>query len=578
MNRRAFVLGLIAIFATATVLRTLWLRSDPPTHGAIGISWHDEGPWVHNARNQALWGVWRTDDWNPVFVTPVFTALEYVAFKGLGVGTAAARAVPIASGLLAIAFLVAGLARVAGRRAALIGGAVLATDYVFVMWNRAALIESTMTAFMAIAWGCYALAGRRNAGGRFPTTALWGLAAGTMTVLAFFTKAAAAFFVAAVALDAIATIVLARSARLRTRLGIGPIEAADARAAGWTLAGVALALGAIAVLFVQPHWSEYYFYNVTMSVLRKPSYTLHDVIDRASWLPIVQSFFTRMWIVFVAALIAIAAVTARWRTARPAERLLVLWVLAGFLELAVHDSGNERRYLMFIPALTALAALFAGGATTLPPALASATLGTKLIAAPLLLFLGYLAAGGTLQLAFLDEIHAGVFRTVVRLSALAAGALTALIIWRWRPVASRLTRVPAPGVLAILVAVSVGWNLLSYALWTRERGELNYEASRAVGRLLPPGTMVEGKLANGLALDNQIRPIFLGNGFGNADRDDVRYILTYDLPSWGYESQRFSGLIDEILRRYPNRRVVARFEVDETPARDEAALVDKFAR
>ena len=39
---------------------------------------------------------------------------------------------------------------------------------------------------------------------------------------------------------------------------------------------------------------------------------------------------------------------------RPAERLLVLWVLIGLLELVVHDSGNERRYVMFIPALIAL--------------------------------------------------------------------------------------------------------------------------------------------------------------------------------------------------------------------------------
>ena len=59
--------------------------------------------------------------------------------------------------------------------------------------------------------------------------------------------------------------------------------------------------------------------------------------------------------------------------------------------------------------------------------------------------------------------------------------------------------------------------------------------------MLPPGTLVHGKLANGLALENRIRPIFVGRGFGNYDdrktRDDVRYILTYVAPSLGYESQ-----------------------------------------
>ena len=48
---------------------------------------------------------------------------------------------------------------------ALIGGALLATNYVFVMWNRAALMESTMTAFIVASWAAYALAERRPAAG-----------------------------------------------------------------------------------------------------------------------------------------------------------------------------------------------------------------------------------------------------------------------------------------------------------------------------------------------------------------------------------------------------------------------------
>ncbi len=88
---------------------------------------------------------------------------------------------------------------------------------------------------------------------------------------------------------------------------------------------------------------------------------------------------------------------------------------------------------------------------------------------------------------------------------------------------------------------------------------------------------MQGKLANGLSLENRIRPVFVGNGFGNyedrLERDDVRYILTYDLPTVGYESQDGSGLIQGILDRYPNRHVVATFDVDETPAPDRAALI-----
>ena len=117
--------------------------------------------------------------------------------------------------------------------------------------------------------------------------------------------------------------------------------------------------------------------------------------------------------------------------------------------------------------------------------------------------------------------------------------------------------------------------------WAASRTTHNYEASIALGRLLPPGTLVQGKLANGLSLDNRIRPLFIGNGFGNyADRltrDDARYILTYDLPTLGYESSDGSGLIKEILDHYPKRAIVATFGVDETPGEDRAVLVDKFA-
>ena len=98
---------------------------------------------------------------------------------------------------------------------------------------------------------------------------------------------------------------------------------------------------------------------------------------------------------------------------------------------------------------------------------------------------------------------------------------------------------------------------------------------------MPPGTLVHGKLANGLSLENRIRPVFVGRGFGNYDdrmrRDDVRYILTYIAPSLGYESQARNPVIGDVLDAYPNRRVILTFDVAETVSgRDRAALIDKF--
>jgi 4-amino-4-deoxy-L-arabinose transferase-like glycosyltransferase len=552
----------VGIVVVGTALRTMWLRSDPPAYRPIGIIWHDEGAWAHNARNRALFGTWRTDNWNPVFVTPVFTALEYATFRVAGVGTWQARLVPAASGILAVIALMVGLRTIANARTALVGGFLLSTNYVFVMWNRAALIESTMVALMVLAWAIYAIAERRPA---------WGLAAGVIVALAWFTKAAAAFFVGAVVLD----LCLSWYERARTRVD----------RAHWApvlvLVGLAGTLLIGCVFFVLPNWREYVFYNWQMSVVRKPDYTLRALLDRVSWLPVVQGTFSRMWPVFMVGMIGLLAVASGWRQARPAERLLALWVLLGLAELGVHDSGNERRYLMFVPPVIALAALRLTSPVQSEVAVAARpTRSDTLISAGLVLFIAYLVAGSGLRLLLEQEVMAGHLSTAVRTAAAVALAGAAISLARPDLTITRLLQwQPAPVLTPVLLAVAVAWNVPDYVGYLRHRGELNYEASVALGERLSPDTVVHGKLANGLSLENRVRPVFVGNGFGNYDdrltRDDVKYLLTYDLPRVGYESSDGSGLIQEILAHYPQRRVVATFEVDETPGPDRAVLIEK---
>lgn len=561
---RSLVIPLLVVLAAAAALRSVWLTADPPSHTTVGIIWHDEGAWVHNARNRALWGVWRTDEWNPMFVAPVFTGLEYAAFRAFGVGTWQARTVPVASGLVAVALLVVGLASVAGRRAALIGACLLTTNYVFVMWNRAALMESTMTAFITASWAAYTVAQRRPA---------VGLLAGIAVVLAWFTKAAAAFFLAAILLDVCSTIVLSRWPAARRALSLDAPSRDAVRAAIWTLAGIAVSGVVMVLLFVAPNWSEYQFYNWQMSVTRKPDYSLDSLIDRASWLPIVHDFFTRMWLVTVAAALGLGTIVARWRTAAPAERLLVLWILLGIAELVVHDTGNERRYVMFVPALVALAALVLGRAGPIAPPPDALWPRARWIALPLVLLLAYLVIGSLARLAFLYEIGPGV-----RLSAALAFLAGGLIVWQWQSIWEWLSRqrMTATAAIGITALVCAG-DLLQYWQWAHQRTSYNHEASIAVGRRLPAGTLVHGKLANGLSLENRIRPVFVGREFGNYDdrkkRDDVRYILTYIEPRIGYEGR----VITDVLEAYPDRRIIMTFDVAETTSgRDRAALIDKF--
>ena len=546
--RSRFTAGLLLIALLALALRTIYPAADPPWRTTVGVVWHDEGAWVHNARNKALFGAWRQDEWNPMFIAPVFTALEYASFAAFGVGVRQARLVVELAGVASVVLLALGVRRIGGDAAGLIAGALLATNYVYVMYDRAAIMEGLMTAFIVASWYCSAQARDRS---------WWGAAAGVCAVLAYFTKAAAAFYVGALGLAAVWALWETR----RTP------DAAERRVAIWTLGGVALALGAALVVFVLPHWAEYRFYNWQMSVTRKPSYTLKSILDRVTWFPILHDTFTRMWFELVVGAVGTAALAVRWRRSSMAERLLVLWVTVGTIELLLHDVGNERRFVFLIPALIAATALVLArdrriALGPIPPA-----------AVPIVLYVAYILFGPLARLPFLYEV-----RAPVRLALGLAGVFTAVAIALRRRLAAWTARqtltIVASTSLALLVAAG---DLVQFAEWAVDRTYKNYEASRLIGRVLPPETLVHGKLANGLSLENRIRPIFIGHEFGNyADRkrrDDVRYILTYIAPSAGYEGSQ----IMDVLAAYPHRRVIMTFDVAETiGGHDTAALIDKF--
>jgi 4-amino-4-deoxy-L-arabinose transferase-like glycosyltransferase len=492
-----------------------------------------------------------------MYIAPVFTGLEYLSFRSFGVGVRQARLVPEACGLVAVCLLALGVGHIGGRLAGLVAAALLGTNYFYVMWDRTALMEGPMVAFMVASWYCYT---------RADDNWKWGMAAGACAWLAFFTKAAAAFFVAAIALDAIMSLLIVWKTSPSPR---------DLRPAVSTLAGLMIFGGLAIALFVLPNWSDYRFYNWQMSVTRKPSYDVKSILDRATWLPL-QDAFTRTWFVMLIAVIHGAALATRWRTLRSGERLLILWLALGAAELILHDAGNERRFVLFIPAFVALASLALGRLRIIPGDVQQIPRKRVLLALPVILYAAYVVIGAFVRIAFLREISPNV-----RLSAALALIAGGVLVSTWPRLPRGLSAsLPVRGVVLLTGLLCAG-NLVQYMQWAAGRTYKNYEASRELGRLLPPGTLVHGKLANGLALENQIKPIFVGRGFGNYDdrksRDDVRYILTYIAPSLGYESQAHNPVIQDVIDAYPNHRIIATFEVAETATgHDRAALIDKY--
>jgi len=566
LDERTYRILLLIIAGVAILMRGLFPFADPPWQIPVGVVWHDEGAWTHNARNMALFGAWETDRWNPMYLAPVFNALEYVSFRLFGVGLWQARLVSEALGFASVLLVAGAVRRAAGRTAGAMAGALMATNFVWVMWNRAALLETTMVVPMTAA--LYACARADLVAGS--RAAAWGALASAFAVVAFFSKAAAAFFPAAVFLVAVAGL---WSARRQGNREAGPPFALNAHTG--VILGLAAAAAVAAAVFVIPYWTEFTFYNWQMSVTRKPSYTVEAFVDRASWLPVVHDFFTRQWMLLLLALGALFSTLARWRHATAVERLSVAWILAGCAELIVHDVGNERRFVFLVPPLVALAAVVLGRERRLL-APETATLGVRhlVAASPLVLYAMYVLAGSLARTGFGSQISPGV-----RIGAIAAVLMAVALFATWPRSAQLLARGRWPRRASVLlVAVIMAGDVAAFIQWASGRTSYNYEAMRSVAEWLPPGTLVHGKLANGLALESRIKPVFIGRGFGNyddrLDRDDVRYVLTYTRPYLGYEGR----VIQDVLRA-TRWRVLRTFRVAETTTGDdEAALIEKLPR
>ena len=277
------------------------------------------------------------------------------------------------------------------------------------------------------------------------------------------------------------------------------------RAAGlWTLAGLAVAGVLALALFVGPEWSEYRFYNWQMSVTRKPSYDAQSLLNRVSWFPVLHDVLSRMWIVVALGLAAFVARALDWLRRPPAEQLLALWIGVGVLELLLHDVGNERRFVFLIPALTALAALALGRRSRHRAGLAGA-------AARLAARWPWCRWRSTPPTSSRDRWSAWPSST--RCGRRCAPAPRSRsprprLAWlfRQRLAAGRPPALDAggrgdPGRDPRPSAASA-----SSPSSPAGRTYANVEASRELARRLPPGTLVHGKLANGLALENRIRP------------------------------------------------------------------------
>ena len=142
---------IILFFLIIFVLRFIHLSADPPT----SLSWSggyigDPGSYNFNARNKVIFGKWKVDDWNLMYVSPLPHILTYIVFKISGVGLAQMNFIPAIFSFLTFIFLFIVLKREFNLWTGLIALFIIGFNYPFTMFSRIANRNMPMIFFLVL--------------------------------------------------------------------------------------------------------------------------------------------------------------------------------------------------------------------------------------------------------------------------------------------------------------------------------------------------------------------------------------------------------------------------------------------
>ncbi|MFO7674923.1 MAG: glycosyltransferase family 39 protein [bacterium] len=497
-------LALAAIVLVGLGLRAADLRADPPPDLSWSFApWTDEGLNAYSARSLVLHGAWKTDDFFPFVVYPLFNLLVALAFRLFGVGFVSVKLVSLLAGLGSIVALYFLVRSSAGRLAGLIAALLLALCYPHVMYTRLGLVESLQVLFLLLTGLCWAKGLERPW-----ALALSGLfAAGTVLLVKI-----SALFVAPVML--VMLIVLAVEARRdpARKAGLG-------RDVGLFFAGVGAAVAVWLAVVVLPHSRDYVTYVLRHS-FESPAghpadpaaYLLNTFTVGAA-----SRLFPKLGVTALAGFLLLPGLGL---SRRPAFRYLLAWFVFALLMLGWMNYRPPRYEVILLPPF--IAAVAAGIARLIED-------GTLLPAARAgwLRALGWTAWLWPLAVQLL--IHSGGFGGALASStaggALGAGlgvavALAAVSLGLARLARSGLSLARPAGrfVLAgILLALIVRLDLAQFARWHSNRTHDMVRYSQELDRVLPDGAVLAGGWAPALLVESRKRALCLTDWANNDD-------------------------------------------------------------
>ena len=362
MRRVKSLLLPAAILAAAVYVRLIALGADPPgwLSWSAGI-YSDEGIYAEDARLWVLYGQHMQGDFHASVIAPLWHWLLLNVFARYGISLVVLRTVSVVFGIATLAAFATALRVWYDTPTALIGLALLSVSAPFVMYNRLGLLESSALFWLVLGYLALGIAERsRTCWPRHAALVAAGLVCGIAVVWK------GTFLLGALA--------LAGYAFWRHR------------APGAALAiGMAVVAAVYGVAWYAPHRAE---------LARASHYYLyHQYLPRSLpgvWANLKRGLFTgngdgiAPYLLRAAfPLWALALFAARDRDAASRNRALLAWIAIPALAFLFSSYTPSRYYLVFWPALAALAAR---GALALPlanarrPEIARAGIAAALVA------------------------------------------------------------------------------------------------------------------------------------------------------------------------------------------------------
>jgi 4-amino-4-deoxy-L-arabinose transferase-like glycosyltransferase len=510
---RAVFVG-VALSIWLILMRVVALGSDP----YLRLDWSaglltDEGFYIHNARNVALFGRAKLDEFNNMFLSPALHSVQMIVFQIWGVGAVQARMISVVCSLLSLALLWDGIRRVFNSQVAITAVLFLGLDHANLLFNRMALMD-TPAALGAVAAFYTFVRGMQAK--KTHSKGMWLATCGALLGVTVTNRALCLYLLPA----PFVALVWGRSRSTTTR--------ADSV---MVLVGLTIVLLLYVVGWYLPNRAEsaamsrYYLFEQILpkSLTHLGQNIQHALLgDHRGFMPYL---FRHVPVLFVLALLSLTVPILGKRlysgiatspAAHRAEVYLVTWLLLGWAILAVISYSPSRYYVTTYPALATCAAFALWRLPELWVALGEPSLRAGVLRTALAWLLVYHAVEAVIhQRGILPRLP-----TALLLYGLpTAMALAFGLLPHWMRVWNGTA---LPGVQVKIATAVFGLWLLTNGYWlldwVRSLSYTQYEMSRWLAQNMPPGSILIGDVAPGLCLDNHLQPVNVIPGLCNGNR------------------------------------------------------------